>query len=254
MVATVVQVQVDTKGKVPGARHYSDAELGTLLNLIKQRKPYGTFMWDMLADIFNTSSTHQRTGEDLRKKYRSMVNSAHKTGDPTCPPRIKEAKRIDKEISMNMDFGETNSDDEEELKVPASVKKEEVKPKAEEESVNVSNPNVPPVLENSDISSLQCDSASRSTSSSPTQIKSESKSSQVLYDDILGRAEQHSEKCLDVLLTNARIQTEAIIQSQNKTTQTMLEGLKMFFEASRAPSVIPSPPIQPARESRHKGK
>jgi len=211
-------------------------------------------MWDMLADIFNTSSTHQRTGEDLRKKYRSMVNSAHKTGDPTCPPRIKEAKRIDKEISMNMDFGETNSDDEEELKVPASVKKEEVKPKAEEESVNVSNPNVPPVLENSDISSLQCDSASRSTSSSPTQIKSESKSSQVLYDDILGRAEQHSEKCLDVLLTNARIQTEAIIQSQNKTTQTMLEGLKMFFEASRAPSVIPSPPIQPARESRHKGK
>jgi len=78
----------------------TDAENFLLLDVIEDVLPIGKFPWDHVGARCNrdVAKNRPRAVENLRKRFNVFVNKKPPAGDPDCPPIVKCAKRIDKEI------------------------------------------------------------------------------------------------------------------------------------------------------------
>lgn len=74
--------------------------------------------WNAVMILYNSNSGRPREMEALRGKFKSLRNCQKPTGDPTCPPQVIHAKRIQrlmeaKQSVTAMDDDEVELDEEE---------------------------------------------------------------------------------------------------------------------------------------------
>ena len=66
-----------------------------------------------IALLFNRSFRgSEREGDDLKNKYKKLKNVKKPTGDPSCPPEVVRAKRIQRIIEEKMDVQELGSEED----------------------------------------------------------------------------------------------------------------------------------------------
>ena len=84
---------VMAKGK-RGAK-FTIAELECLLDAIDEIVPIGNPDWERVWDKHvSTFPKKERTVESLKQKFQGLARHKIPTGDPECPPHIRNAKRI----------------------------------------------------------------------------------------------------------------------------------------------------------------
>jgi hypothetical protein len=104
--------------KAPRGKSFTTSELESLLEIIEDILPVGPNEWEaVLARHETRYPDMDRTKESIKRKFSSLYNAKKPTGDPTCPPTVRSAKRIFNMIKEKMDFsdGESGGSDEEEV-------------------------------------------------------------------------------------------------------------------------------------------
>lgn len=99
------------------AQTYSVAEVNTLLELVETMLPIGQNEWESVVVLFNRSMYNlvgtnavPRDYESLRNKFKSLRNNKKPTGDPTCPPEVRRAKRAQREMEKRMSVADLDDD------------------------------------------------------------------------------------------------------------------------------------------------
>lgn len=128
------------------AQTYSVAEVNTLLEFVEKMLPIGQNEWESLVVLFNRSMYNligtnavPRDYESLRNKFKTLRNNKKPTGDPTCPPEVKRAKRAQKEMEKRMSVTDLDDDaaEEEGGEEEGGEEEEEEEEEKEEEEESV---------------------------------------------------------------------------------------------------------------------
>ena len=78
-----------------GGAAYTDAEIRSLIELIRQLEPISGQQWDIVVEGHAEEwGDRNRTAESLKKKFRALVNMRAPTGDPNIPEVVFLAKQI----------------------------------------------------------------------------------------------------------------------------------------------------------------
>jgi hypothetical protein len=65
-----------------------------MMDAIEAILPIGGVEWEQVAETHSTSyPNHNREAQSLRRKFRALYNERIPTGDPECPPHVRQAKR-----------------------------------------------------------------------------------------------------------------------------------------------------------------
>ena len=95
---------------------FSIPELQSMLTCIEEVLPMGPEEWERVADSHSLEfPAMNREASSLRRKFQALYNVSVPTGDPSCPPHIRKAKRLRYKIeeradSSNMLGGEAGAD------------------------------------------------------------------------------------------------------------------------------------------------
>ncbi len=90
---------------------FSTTELEHLLDAIEEFVPIGNPEWERVWNSHQTLyEEKERTVESLKRKFSEVARMKIPTGDPTCPPHIRRAKRISRKIVQATDGSTGNSD------------------------------------------------------------------------------------------------------------------------------------------------
>jgi len=96
-------------------KSFSKAELESLLEIIEEALPIGMNEWEAVLERHLTRyPDSERTRESIKRKFASLYNSKKPTGDPTCPPIVRAAKRTYNKIKERMDISDGEDDGSEE--------------------------------------------------------------------------------------------------------------------------------------------
>ncbi len=83
----------------PRGQAYTESEIDSLLETIESVLPRCANEWETVR---TTHASYYpdlgRTTESLKRKFASLYNAKKPTGDPTCPPQVRRAKRAWEEI------------------------------------------------------------------------------------------------------------------------------------------------------------
>ena len=112
-------------GKRPGragSPNYTAEDISLLLDCVEQHEPLGANEWALVKATFSEEAKRigrpERDQDSLKSKFDKLVNTKKKTGDPTCPPLVRRAKHIARDIMNKCSAltinGETCSDSERE--------------------------------------------------------------------------------------------------------------------------------------------
>ena len=98
-------------------KNYSQSNIEKMLDLIEESNPCGIDEWDQIASTFNShfGNGENRSGDDLRNKFKALKNVRKPTGDPDIPPNVLRAKNAQKDIESRMciqTLGGDKSDDD----------------------------------------------------------------------------------------------------------------------------------------------
>ena len=96
-----------------GTKYHKD-EIEALLDLMEDNLPIGPQEWDDVTEAHaDRFLLKNRDSQSLRRKFNELVNSKKPTGDPNCPPHIRRAKMIQRQIITKSDSGggSLNDDD-----------------------------------------------------------------------------------------------------------------------------------------------
>jgi len=91
---------------------YFDLYTPVLLNIVAEILPLGGDQWELVASRYKATippSCVARDAESLKSKFKTLRLVKKPTGDPTCPPEVKMAKRLYREIEAKasvVDFDE----------------------------------------------------------------------------------------------------------------------------------------------------
>lgn len=83
------------------APNYSASDVEVLLDTVRDVLPLGANEWATVAERFNNESGAAGTYRDqdsLKKKFDKLANMKKSTGDPSCPPEVRAAKQIARDI------------------------------------------------------------------------------------------------------------------------------------------------------------
>ncbi|RHZ20940.1 hypothetical protein DYB26_014987 [Aphanomyces astaci] len=80
------------------------ASTDLMLDKIELFLPAGRNGWAKVADAYNTNGKAfpKRDIDSLRRKFATLKNHAKPTGHPECPPDVRRAKRISRDIDNNV--------------------------------------------------------------------------------------------------------------------------------------------------------
>ncbi|KAF1329298.1 hypothetical protein FI667_g5942, partial [Globisporangium splendens] len=103
-------------GRVPGSEGYSKADVKALLRCLREVLPVNGDDWDLVLRRYrdNHATPNARASRDttsLRTKFRTLTNTKKRSGDPTCPPEVRDARRIQSEMTEKVGFGEEGDAD-----------------------------------------------------------------------------------------------------------------------------------------------
>lgn len=104
---------------------FTEEEIWVLFEVWNDYLPYSGREEEIAAEAYNERVPYQRSVQALKKKFNSYLRpngiNGIPTGDPLCPPEVREAKRINKKIvdragcatgSTDEDFSEDEGEDE----------------------------------------------------------------------------------------------------------------------------------------------
>ena len=99
-------------GRAGSGPRFNRTELEHLNEIVERILPIGPDEWEAVAmqhsDLY---PTHNRCMANLKRKFRDMCSHQPPTGDPTCPPYIVSAKRIQRLIEERSDADNLDGDD-----------------------------------------------------------------------------------------------------------------------------------------------
>jgi len=85
-----------------GRSNYSTMDVSSLLDFVDEVQPLGANMWSLVEQKFNewAKSVGRPTREEgsLKSKFDKMANTKKSTGDPSCPPEIRRAKHVARDL------------------------------------------------------------------------------------------------------------------------------------------------------------
>ena len=81
------------------------------MDLIEEIHPIGMDEWSLLERRHLASyPDRNRTKESLRRKFQSLYLTKKRTGDPTCPPEVLQAKALQQAIREKAEVSSAGSD------------------------------------------------------------------------------------------------------------------------------------------------
>jgi len=90
---------------------FTIAELESLLDVINENVPIGIPDWERVWDKHDsTFPKKERTVELLKRKFQGLARHEIPTGDPACPPHIRNAEGIYRKIVLAIDGSTGGSD------------------------------------------------------------------------------------------------------------------------------------------------
>jgi hypothetical protein len=101
---------------------FTVVEIEHLLETIEDVIPIGNPDWERIWQEHSACyPTKERTSESLKRKFQELASKKNPTGDPNCPPYVRDAKRIFYKIvqatdgstggsDVDEDFGETGAE------------------------------------------------------------------------------------------------------------------------------------------------
>ena len=97
-------------GRRQGKSNYSGTEIEHMLDILEEILPIGTDEWQAVEDQHNIDGVYNRTALNLRKKLYALKNKKMPTGDPNCPPAVRRAKHIFRDIGDRCDASDASED------------------------------------------------------------------------------------------------------------------------------------------------
>ena len=105
-------------GRKNGSANYTTADVDALLDVVEDVEPIGAQEWAIVSSRYNdwaaTSGRPLREQTSLKIKFDKLCSSKKPTGDPSCPPEVRRAKHISREILARCNAvslrGESDSD------------------------------------------------------------------------------------------------------------------------------------------------
>jgi hypothetical protein len=96
---------VATGGRRVGRGNYTREEMMNFLEIMEQIKPIGGEEWD---EVYQQHSIGYpgRDINSLRRKYGTLYRKGIPTGDPDCPPEVRQAKRVKYMIGDKANIGD----------------------------------------------------------------------------------------------------------------------------------------------------
>jgi hypothetical protein len=93
-------------GRKPGSTGFKQDEVMAMLNVINGIKPLGANQWEEVGFPMRKKASTEgwppREAGAYQQKYTRLKMTKKPTGDPTCPPDVKQAKRIARSIDAKM--------------------------------------------------------------------------------------------------------------------------------------------------------
>ena len=87
-----------------GGKYFTD-ELLNLFSIMAQILPIGPIEWDKVTERHSVKFPGRDT-DSLRRKYTSTHRRKVPTGDPNCPPEVREAKRLKMAIGSKAELAD----------------------------------------------------------------------------------------------------------------------------------------------------
>ncbi|KAI9997858.1 hypothetical protein PInf_002115 [Phytophthora infestans] len=97
-------------------RGFTTPQVEHLLSLVEQILSLGSAQWDDVHYAYNRNlpaEKPQRDSESLRRKFYALKNAKKPTGDPSCPPEIRRAKHVFREIEDKCSVLQLDDDEQE---------------------------------------------------------------------------------------------------------------------------------------------
>ena len=94
-------------GRASGSRNFGLDKLHFMLDYLEKILPIGPDEWEQVMQHHNHA--YPKPGRDvyaIRRKYMTLQRKTIPTGDPTCPPEVKQAKRIKYKLGQKADLGD----------------------------------------------------------------------------------------------------------------------------------------------------
>lgn len=84
-----------------------------LLDIVELLLPSGSYQWDQVTNEYNKGLRNEDTREAdaLKNKFNRLRSARKPTGDPTCPPDVQRAKRIQQSIEDKQAVVEMDDDE-----------------------------------------------------------------------------------------------------------------------------------------------
>lgn len=101
------------KAPAKRGRSYSTANTTYLLDLIEEIEPCGAEEWNSVASRYNAHfGGESRSCDDLKNRFKTLKGVKQPTGDPSCPPEVIRAKRLQISLERRMDVQTLEDDDD----------------------------------------------------------------------------------------------------------------------------------------------
>ncbi|CDF33018.1 unnamed protein product [Chondrus crispus] len=85
-----------------GVPNYNKEDIDALLDFTSEAESLGANHWAWVAQKFSrwakANERPVRDGDSLKHKFDKLANTKKKTGDPSCPPHVRRAKHIARDI------------------------------------------------------------------------------------------------------------------------------------------------------------
>ncbi|CAD6939247.1 unnamed protein product [Tilletia controversa] len=99
-----------------GSAAYGKLELSWLFHYVEKHRPHGSNYWEKVAKDYVLRATSKgnppRTADSLKKRFDNLCKSVKPTGDPTCTPEFRKAKRLRRDIESEHAVESTEDDED----------------------------------------------------------------------------------------------------------------------------------------------
>jgi len=89
-----------------GGRNFSHEESMAMLDFMVEILPIGGEEWQAVEDKLRTAFPPGCTKESISRKYTTLHRKGIPTGDPNCPPEVRLAKLVKRELGIKANLGD----------------------------------------------------------------------------------------------------------------------------------------------------
>ena len=100
-----------TAGRSAGSRNYTEEERLNFLAIMERKLPISGTEWALLArEHAESYPENNRDVPSIKRQYQALLRRREPTGDPHCPPDVKQAKYIDRLLKAKQSAGDISEE------------------------------------------------------------------------------------------------------------------------------------------------